>query len=169
MKCIHHTAGERCDHCLPGYYGDALALPQGDCRRCACNPYGTEYTKEGGPPKCDQISGHCMCKPHVTGKNCDICEVNIILKIYWLIDSVDFQITSNYLQVGYYDLTSGNGCKDCNCNPIGSVGPACDADTGQCQCRPGVTGKLCDSCAPLQYGFSSTGCSPCDCDETGSQ
>lgn len=24
--------GEQCERCLPGYYGDALALPHGNCQ-----------------------------------------------------------------------------------------------------------------------------------------
>ena len=32
----------------------------------------------------------------------------------------------------------------------------------------GVDGLQCEECKPLHYGFSPTGCSPCDCDPTGS-
>ena len=60
--------------CIPGYYGDALALPKGDCKPCQCYHAGTEETGFG-PPVCDQLTGQCQCKQHVTGTNCDQCEV----------------------------------------------------------------------------------------------
>ncbi|RXG52055.1 Laminin subunit gamma-1 [Armadillidium vulgare] len=63
LKCIYNTGGFYCDQCLPGFYGDALALPKGDCRPCRCNFYGT-VPETYGPPVCDQISGQCNCKPY---------------------------------------------------------------------------------------------------------
>lgn len=56
-----------------GFFGDALALPKGDCRPCRCNPYGT-VSERYGPPVCDQLNGQCQCKPHVIGLKCDQCE-----------------------------------------------------------------------------------------------
>lgn len=60
------------------------------------------------------------------------------------------------------------GCQPCNCDPVGSLNHTCDLYTGQCQCRPGVTGQRCDVCQPYQYGFSLVGCKPCECDQIGS-
>jgi hypothetical protein len=60
------------------------------------------------------------------------------------------------------------GCQSCNCDPVGSLNHTCDLYTGQCQCRPGVTGQRCDVCQPYQYGFSHAGCKPCECDQIGS-
>ncbi|KAJ9596346.1 hypothetical protein L9F63_012621, partial [Diploptera punctata] len=143
LKCIYNTAGRECDQCMPGFYGDALAIPKGDCKQCQCYHAGTEETGFG-PPVCDQVTGQCHCKPHVVGKNCDRCED------------------------GYYNIISGEGCHPCNCDPIGSLNHTCDLYTGQCQCRPGVTGQRCDVCQSYQYGFSLAGCKACDCDPVGS-
>ncbi|XP_054274289.1 laminin subunit gamma-1-like isoform X2 [Macrosteles quadrilineatus] len=143
LKCIYNTGGDQCDQCLPGYYGDALAIPKGDCEPCQCYLPGTEVDSTG-PPICDQLSGQCQCKPHVTGVNCDQC------------------------QAGYYNIVSGQGCQSCNCDPVGSLNQSCDAVTGQCNCRPGVTGQRCDICEPYHYGFSDDGCEECKCDLVGS-
>lgn len=49
----------------------------------------------------------------------------------------------------------------CDCHPEGSLSHQCDSVTGQCQCRPGATGRQCSDCQPGQWGFPS--CSPCQC------
>ncbi|XP_044268909.1 laminin subunit gamma-1 isoform X1 [Tribolium madens] len=143
LKCIHNTGGPKCEVCLPGYYGNALALPKGDCQPCECNPAGTE--SNGGSIECDRITGSCHCKPHVIGRNCDQCED------------------------GYFNLRSGEGCHSCNCDPIGSYNQTCNVYTGQCFCRPGINGLRCDHCEPFKYGFSSEGCKECECDKIGSR
>ncbi|KAK6627638.1 hypothetical protein RUM44_010117 [Polyplax serrata] len=143
LKCIYNTGGPQCDQCLPGFFGDALAIPKGDCKMCQCYRAGTIET-DGGPPLCDQLTGQCHCKSHVQGVNCDVCED------------------------GYFNIVSGEGCESCACDPIGSYNKTCDISTGQCYCRPGVVGKRCDMCAPYHYGFSDEGCKPCECDLIGS-
>lgn len=129
---------------IVGFYGDALALPKGDCQPCQCDHAGTEET-ESGPPICDQLNGQCKCKPHVIGTNCDQCEP------------------------GYYNILSGEGCQPCNCDQIGSLNHTCNTTNGQCSCKPGVTGLRCDVCQAYNYGFSLDGCKPCDCDTIGSE
>lgn len=149
VKCIYNTYGPRCEKCLPGYYGDALVHPKGNCKPCRCNHLGTLASIEKAGNTYDtaftcESNGQCRCKPYVTGRMCDRC------------------------QDGYYNIASANGCEPCNCNIFGSVNRTCDAITGQCICRPGVTGKTCDQCLPLHYGFSLEGCKHCDCDRVGS-
>ncbi|XP_030761697.1 laminin subunit gamma-1-like isoform X2 [Sitophilus oryzae] len=143
LKCIYNTDGLRCQKCLPGYYGNALVLPKGDCKRCECYPVGTQLDKNQ-ETICDQSTGACLCKPHVVGKNCNQCED------------------------GYFNLGSNEGCESCSCDPVGSYNQTCDVYTGQCYCRPGVTGPRCDHCEVRKYGFSYEGCKECDCDRIGS-
>lgn len=143
LKCIYNTGGYRCDSCLAGFFGDALALNKGDCKTCQCYSRGT-LQLESGTHQCDQVSGKCQCKPYVVGNNCDKC------------------------QDGFFDLDSGNGCQSCNCDPVGSLNRTCNVHSGQCHCRPGVIGLRCDACAMNNFGFSYDGCKACQCDTIGS-
>ncbi|ODN05380.1 Laminin subunit gamma-1 [Orchesella cincta] len=143
LKCIYNSAGAKCEKCLPGFYGDALFVPKGDCKHCECDRLGTIPTADGSYV-CEQPTGECPCKENVIGRQCNMC------------------------QDGFYDLASGLGCKECDCDPIGSDNATCDVRTGQCHCREGVVGLRCNECAPNHYGFSTEGCKPCDCDPIGS-
>ncbi|XP_066151126.1 laminin subunit gamma-1-like isoform X1 [Euwallacea fornicatus] len=143
LRCIYNTAGSRCEACLPGFFGNALVLPKGDCKKCQCYSPGTDDLD--GEPICDQTTGACQCKNHVIGTNCDKCES------------------------GYFNILSSEGCQSCNCDPIGSFNQSCDLYTGQCFCRLGVTGLRCDHCEARKYGFSIDGCKECECDRIGSR
>ncbi|KAM7303910.1 laminin subunit gamma-1 isoform X2 [Ixodes scapularis] len=138
LKCIYKTAGFHCEKCLPGHYGDALAVPKGDCKPCSCSGLGSTSDQ------CDPVSGQCPCRPNVAGRECGQC------------------------REGTWNLEGGQGCEQCGCHLVGSVNRTCDQRTGQCHCRPGVGGKRCDQCLPYHYGFSPDGCLPCDCDSLGS-
>lgn len=50
------------------------------------------------------------------------------------------------------------GCRPCNCNPVGSLSKSCNPQSGICECKPGVFGTKCDSCLDGYYGFSAQGC-----------
>ena len=59
-------------------------------------------------------------------------------------------------------------CAACNCDSDGSESDMCDFDTGDCQCRPFVSGLMCSECKEGYYNISSgSGCVSCGCDLVG--
>lgn len=69
----------------------------------------------------------------------------------------------------FLNSTNADGCDPCDCSQDGSLNQFCNPFTGQCECKDGVRGLLCDICAPGSYGLSVGGlCRPCDCNPIGS-
>ncbi|XP_023665992.1 laminin subunit alpha-4 [Paramormyrops kingsleyae] len=128
LNCWGDTAGDYCERCAPGFYGDAISAK--DCRECQCNECGTA--------SCDDRTGVCHCKLGVTGPLCDQCED------------------------GYFGFSSCMGCRKCQC-AIAAFKPTCDPHTLSCQCHPGAGGRYCERCLPGYWGYSSEGCTRCDC------
>ncbi|XP_063172513.1 laminin subunit gamma-3 [Candoia aspera] len=141
LRCLYNTAGEHCERCQAGFYGNPLAAnPAIKCAPCNCNPGGSAH----GPEACDPVSGQCRCLPSVTGRECTQCAG------------------------GYFDLRPGLGCRSCQCHPVGAQNNTCHPITGQCICHPGVAGLPCDQCQAAFFGFSSRGCRACNCSQIGS-
>ncbi|KAI3416331.1 hypothetical protein GPALN_005866 [Globodera pallida] len=122
------------------------------CRPCQCDRRGSK--NEGicvgeEDPQRQLVAGRCYCKDHVEGQNCDRCKN------------------------GFWDLSADNplGCKSCGCMTVGTLhNQGCDKQSGECRCKPLVTGQYCDQCLPEHYGLSNdtNGCKKCDCDPGGS-
>ncbi|XP_030109089.1 basement membrane-specific heparan sulfate proteoglycan core protein isoform X1 [Mus musculus] len=73
-RCQHNTAGEFCELCATGYYGDATAGTPEDCQPCACpltNPENmfsrTCESLGAGGYRCT------ACEPGYTGQYCEQC------------------------------------------------------------------------------------------------
>lgn len=67
--CREGYAGELCEVCAPGYYGNPRE-PGDSCRPCEC--HGNIDTSEEGC--CDRITGECLlCLNNTYGSSCDIC------------------------------------------------------------------------------------------------
>ncbi|XP_026541517.1 laminin subunit gamma-3 [Notechis scutatus] len=141
LRCLYNTAGEQCERCQEGFYGNPLAAdPATKCAPCNCNPDGSTHGRE----TCDPVSGQCRCLPNVTGRECTQC------------------------LEGYFDLQPGVGCRSCQCHQKGAQSNTCHPITGQCTCHPGVTGLSCNQCQAGFFGFSSQGCQACNCSQIGS-
>uniref|UniRef100_A0AAY4ADY9 Usher syndrome type IIa protein homolog n=1 Tax=Denticeps clupeoides TaxID=299321 RepID=A0AAY4ADY9_9TELE len=140
-KCKRHVSGRQCNQCQHGFYKLQHSHPDG-CRACNCNTAGTERADI----TCHQDSGQCQCKANVIGLTCDRC---------------------NY---GFKLLNHINpeGCVPCGCHGNGSLHQFCNPFLGQCECKDGVQGLLCDTCAPNFYGLTTSGkCHSCECSLAG--
>nr|XP_046239587.1 usherin [Scatophagus argus] len=150
-SCMHNTTGKNCELCISGFFrlveSDPTSLDV--CQPCNCHTTGTV----NGSMKCAQVGGQCQCKEAVTGRRCADC------------------------LPGWYGLKASNpnGCIHCNCSDVGTIStstggvPICNQATGQCQCKPNVTGLFCDRCEFGYWNLSHPdGCIPCDCDPLGS-
>lgn len=67
-RCKAAVTGRQCSDCVPGWHSLQASNPKG-CVRCNCSDIGTVSTPRLGGPSCDQHTGQCECKPHVTGKH----------------------------------------------------------------------------------------------------
>ncbi|XP_077018813.1 laminin subunit alpha-4 isoform X2 [Tamandua tetradactyla] len=59
-NCLRNTTGFKCEHCAPGYYGDARVAK--NCAACSCG---------GGP--CDSVTGECLEESFESPPGCDKC------------------------------------------------------------------------------------------------
>ncbi|BFY99968.1 hypothetical protein BsWGS_03008 [Bradybaena similaris] len=123
-ECKERVMGKICDECKPGFWNLDRNNHLG-CEECECFKAGTLT----GVNKCDLNTGQCVCKPNVGGQDCNRC--------------LD----------GFYNLQESNayGCDFCNCDRGGSLRMTCDKTTGQCVCKPRITGLRCDT--PLTGHF----------------
>ncbi|KAH9496293.1 hypothetical protein Btru_018041, partial [Bulinus truncatus] len=123
-ECKDKVMGRICDTCKPGYWNLDRKNPDG-CETCGCHKPGTL----AGVNKCDMKTGQCECKPRVTGQDCDRC------------------------MDGFYNLQEKNpfGCVDCECDRGGSLRPSCNKATGECVCKPRITGQKCDKAITGNY------------------
>ncbi|XP_022668849.1 basement membrane-specific heparan sulfate proteoglycan core protein-like isoform X5 [Varroa destructor] len=124
--CQHHTTGDFCDECAPGFVGDATAGTSSDCTdisepSCQCDTRGSISED------CD-ISEQCACKEYVEGKNCQRCKE------------------------GYFQLEAGNphGCTPCFCF---EVTEKCTSSTFY---RAEIFMALADLDDPFQHHFQLT-------------
>lgn len=147
--CQRGHTGVRCDRCSPGFYGD-LTLPDASCQECSCGNNIDPSDRDA----CDGRTGECLrCLHNTMGTHCQTC------------------------RPGYYGNALDRDCKECSCDrrgtqvtqcPLGS--PCfCDPTTGQCPCRTGVMGDLCDECEDGYWNLDgASGCQPCSCDPVNS-
>lgn len=128
--CQHNTAGDTCDQCARGYYGNALSGTAYDCKKCPCPDDGA----------CMQIGDDsviCLeCPLGYFGARCELCSD------------------------GYFGDPTGilgygvRPCKACDCN--GNVDPNavgnCNHTTGEClKCIHNTDGQHCDHCLQGKY------------------
>lgn len=65
---------------------------------------------------------------------------------------------NSHLQDNHYRPEDSDTCLLCDCYPVGSFSRACDRESGQCQCKPGVIGRQCDRCDNPFAEVTPNGC-----------
>lgn len=137
LQCLYDSAGENCQYCRDGFFGNAL---EHNCRQCDCDVLGTDSALQF----CDRYSGQCPCLKNVEGVRCDRCKED------------------------YWKIASGEGCEECDCDPVGSESSQCNPYDGQCRCKDGFGGRQCDQCQSNFWGDPNYKCKSCECDPYGS-
>lgn len=182
-SCQEGYSGSFCERCAPGYYGDPT-IPGGKCLPCKCN--GNIDMNDYG--SCDQRTGACLkCLHNTNGvncercldwhfgdpiglKNCKPCECDPLGSM--VCDSNNGECTCKNNVIGHdcsmckdnmWGFGDEDGCKECNCDQVGSFSPQCKLSTGECDCKPGVAGERCDKCASGYWNFTDYGCQECNC------
>lgn len=142
-SCYENFDSKTCNVCKESFYNYPA------CEACNCDPAGVTAKFAG----CGSVPAGelCQCKDRVAGRICNECK-----PLYWNLT-----------------LSNPNGCQECDCNTDGTLGQldTCNSKSGQCPCRPSVTGRICDQCKDGTYGLhldNLFGCKDCDCDIGGS-
>ncbi|XP_051879392.1 LOW QUALITY PROTEIN: laminin subunit alpha-3-like [Pristis pectinata] len=150
LPCMCNSEGSTGPECSP-FGGQCSCRPHvigRQCDRCATGHYMFPNCRpcSCGRRLCDELTGRCICPPQTVKPKCEACEKQTF---------------------SYHPLA---GCEHCNCSREGIVKPAspdCHRKTGQCRCKPQVTGRQCDRCS---VGFSRyPECIPCDCNREATQ
>ncbi|KAL4665893.1 hypothetical protein H8957_012079 [Semnopithecus entellus] len=150
LPCECHPAGATSPHCSPEG-GQCPCRPNvigRQCTRCATGHYGFPHCKpcSCGPRLCEEMTGQCRCPPRTVRPQCEVCETH---------------------SFSFHPMA---GCEGCNCSRRGimeAAMPECDRDSGQCRCKPRITGRQCDRCASGFYRFPE--CVPCNCNRDGTE
>ncbi|KAK7067339.1 hypothetical protein SK128_007893, partial [Halocaridina rubra] len=107
--------------CCPDAKTSALGPNFAGCPSiCQCHKLGSHEEI------CDPVTNQCPCKPGVGGTKCDRCEPG-----FWGLPRIQH---------------GSQGCIPCACSLFGSVRDDCEQMTGQCVCKPGISGKKCNIC-----------------------
>ncbi|XP_008282816.1 laminin subunit alpha-2 isoform X3 [Stegastes partitus] len=139
QNCQDNTEGDQCERCAPGFYGVVRGSVD-DCKPCACpltnpeNNFSPTCVSEGFDDyRCT------ACPEGYEGKYCERCAT------------------------GYHGnpRMPGGRCEECKCSLWGALPGPCDPVTGQCRCRVGTSGMLCDQCMD-RHVCGASGIISCD-------
>ncbi|KAI3421145.1 Laminin B (Domain IV) [Globodera pallida] len=149
--CQHNTAGVDCQQCAPFFldrpWRRATSSEANECLPCNCNGLSNRCFFDAKLFENTGHGGHCIdCAGNTQGPHCEQCAPD-----HW-----------RRRHGEHY-------CHPCQCNAIGAVDGQCD-ERGQCRCKAGVGGQLCDRCEAGFYDFggSPLGCKHCQCFPAGS-
>ena len=107
------------------------------------------------PRKCDPVDGSCSCKPNVRGQLCNTCKVRRDVRHSFFSRFTRKISLSLYftLQPGFYNFDASNPdlCSACGCSLFTALSSNCNLTTGQCECRSGLTSRICNETASGRY------------------
>ncbi|CAH8640896.1 unnamed protein product [Dicrocoelium dendriticum] len=195
ISCEHNTAGDKCDKCAPGFYGDAVSGGPEACQPCACPTLTNQKTEvcvaHEQAPTTDLKPYICLdCDENTRGRFCELCAPGYYGEPEKGIEceqcdcgpgAVGCNGTTGACICGFNtagprceecaegthgDPMMGQVCRACNCHEKGSLTVACRPGDGQCSCRAGYEGVRCERCS-LGRGNVDDGCPPCKCDPIG--
>ncbi|XP_069382459.1 basement membrane-specific heparan sulfate proteoglycan core protein isoform X24 [Paralichthys olivaceus] len=149
LQCLHNTAGQRCERCQPGFYGNPVRGGAQACQPCPCpgttssNQFSpTCYLESDGQPTCDS------CPPGYTGRRCERCAAGY---------------TGNP-QLGQR-CTVGNNEVNGNCYNCDQRGQE-SCINGVCRCKMNTESPSCSTCKTGTFHLSQEnkdGCLSCFC------
>nr|XP_053645052.1 netrin-1-like [Cherax quadricarinatus] len=146
--CAHNTAGRECEKCKRFHFdrpwGRATDHEANECVACNCNlharrcRFNMELYKLSG-----RVSGGVChkCRHNTAGRHCHYCK-------------------EGFYRDATRPIIHRKACKECDCHPVGASGKTCNQTTGQCPCKDGVTGIMCNRCAK-GYQQSRSPIAPC--------
>uniref|UniRef100_A0A8C7JXD6 Laminin subunit alpha-5 n=1 Tax=Oncorhynchus kisutch TaxID=8019 RepID=A0A8C7JXD6_ONCKI len=182
-NCQHNRAGDHCEKCQGGFLGNhSLDGQAQSCDTCPCplqvasNNFAVSCVEKPNRmlclcmpgyagPQCARCAPGFYGNPMVIGSTCQPCHCHDNTDPNMLFSDCD-GLTGECHSCMHN--TAGTHCEicnctRCNCSPCGTA--SCDPHTGQCQCKPGVTGPQCNCCEDGAFGYEScSGCRRCDCD-----
>ncbi|CEF71277.1 Netrin-1a [Strongyloides ratti] len=133
--CKHNTAGNDCERCKPFHYDRPWARATSEsanaCVACNCNLHARKcrFNAELYRLSGNKSGGICInCRHNTAGRNCHYCK-------------------PGYYRDNTKAITHRRACKACGCHLVGSLSKSCNQTSGQCICKPGVTGQTCNRCA----------------------
>ncbi|KAH9417457.1 Netrin-1 [Dermatophagoides pteronyssinus] len=146
--CKHNTAGRDCEKCKQFYFDQpwarATAHEALECQPCNCNHHARKcrFNMELYKLSGRKSGGVCLnCRHNTAGRHCHYCK-------------------EGYYRDSSKPISHRKACRACDCHPVGSSGRTCNITSGQCQCKPGVTGLTCNRCAK-GYQQSRSPIQPC--------
>ncbi|CAH8598195.1 unnamed protein product [Heterobilharzia americana] len=197
INCEHNTAGDKCDICAPGFYGDSRTGSSTACKSCECpridNQLTTVCLAHEESSLTDEKPYVCLdCTENTRGRYCEVCaEMHFGDPLNGIpchpcncsSTAIGCNATNGACICGFNtagprcdacaegthgDPTRGQPCRPCNCHVKGSVSPSCRLEDGQCSCLPTYEGVRCDRCIAGR-GNVEAGCPPCQCDPIGTR